>query len=477
MSLKSEISKLKTAIAEKLNSLRKWVENSSNVLIGSEDDYIKKTELLSPSTNGISVHSPTSGSINIEYNLDNGKGLKNTLKKEVNDLFRLNNASIGDFVGFNYKTPILAGSFVIGSIPNVYTTTLGDKLLFNIQGTGFYFHHLVATSGGVWRFRITGTNFTQDVSTYGSSTAAVYTKVFGELVEGFYNVEAEFIGEDPQHPVGTPRGWVRYNPDSPMTFNETKFKDGTVDPESDVRLINPIVEFAIQAKRSDDPNAYEKQWVPAHTPDPSATARNIIPTIYIDGQQYVFSDTTELPTVLNAKSIKFQQSYVAYNYLDTDGNYPLWDGILTHTFENGKISISHNMKLNYTSVDMGKMFHSLTGVVMSNINRLKYAGDNYYLSTPTSETVAQNTGKFSKSFIFIGSENYFVAARVSFIDALGANRNNFKDDSLEMIINQRPDGVAKIYYQHIDSFTTIPAGTEYNSLTEYHINKLNSNTL
>lgn len=138
--------------------------------------------------------------------------------KDANDDFvKLSSIFTGD-VGLSVAIPNQAapanrtGTF-IGTVGNLYTTTVGDSFTLNVIGEKLVFYSYGDNRGGVWEFVIDG-NYNNKVwlSTY-NVTAGLYSQIIAKcLKNGQHTVYAKFTGADPLNPPsgGVARGWIYY---------------------------------------------------------------------------------------------------------------------------------------------------------------------------------------------------------------------------------------------------------------------------
>jgi len=434
-----------------------------------DSDYLERSKALSVKNINTNITRDNNGILNVCFSNYIGDAINYRLSNyNGNDLTIFNNISSGTLVSPYFISPNFTRGIQDASVPNHYAYTVGAKLTFSILGTGFWFFFLSDSRGGGWKFSVLDSTETQNISTYSASAKqSNKAKIFGNLPDGFYNIEAEFMGDDPENTpssgAGTSRGWFRFDPNDPVTIRETKFKYGVISPYDEIQAVSAINEFAIYAKRADDSGVYGKEWVPRHTTNSSSSARNITQVLLVDGKEMAGSIS-----VFGINEVILEQEYTAFNFQDVNGDFPMWDAVLTHKLKNGFVTISHSIKLNYGDVNVDQMFLSQMGVFIDKTPRLNYFNTSYdMLAVPESITIK----KFDSSFIFLGDE-LFVSGSVNLAGSLSDISKS------EIRIVTRADGFGKIYYVNSNNYSTISSGTEFNTTNSYLVGKLiNKNSI
>lgn len=119
---------------------------------------------------------------------------------------------------------------------NPYSDQIGTIIEYKFNGYSISMSALANNTGGIWKASIDG-NFIKNISTYGTTNAVNTYLITDSLKNGDHTLTLEFIGQDPDHPTTTPRGWIRtgkYN-NTYNTFTVVK----QVNDKTYKRLITP----------------------------------------------------------------------------------------------------------------------------------------------------------------------------------------------------------------------------------------------
>lgn len=307
-------------------------------------------------------------------------------KRDGDGLYLVRGGYSGDAdIIYNWNSVVnLNGSFSISSYPNVFTTSIGDTFTGTFTGgSTMFFKHYSDNRGGVWEFTVEGV--VNNVSTYSSDAQVRVDEVMTGLdARKTYTYTAKFIGDDPLNAPstgsGTSRGWVFYNPNNaeqkPMLgieFNGLK----------NVKILSAegsINDFALSVRPNGSNGPYT--WVPKHSTPNAAT--NIATKIFIDGE-FAY-DNANYPTDFGIREIKdfsIQSRFLAKNGHDSESD--LWLHFITHSIENGVLSI--NNKLEFLKDTQLSGYLALIGADTRDLTRVVYsAGKEFPTSNDSTDT-------------------------------------------------------------------------------------------
>lgn len=394
----------------------------------------------------------------------NGKVIEYHLREDPDGMPLVYNGFSGD--RGSYSVPVFAtnvtGGFVFqGGNKNTYTASIGSYVDLNFRGTELDFSHYADNRGGIWEFVIDDMP-PVTLSTW-QATAGNRTQ---KVVDGLDNIDhtcrATFAGEDPLHApsAGAARGWIDMLQNGSLATGKTmtEFVSLSVDDATKTPFIfgGSVLEFAFSAYPLDAP-VMTAQWVPWH--GVIGGARDISVEIHADGV-YIgdsLSSVTDEGALVNKLIIN--TNYTAYNNLDVDGLYPLWDGQLTHSFENGEITISHTCKYlrNVRGVQYPAMVpvSAISGGMNKLITRAGERKEYLATSTTTDEYLTAASG------VFLYNDDKKVGLAVQ-VDSLGASLNykNRTARPSDMFIQSRANGLFKIYWSKRVAETAYTGDTE-----------------
>lgn len=271
------------------------------------------------------------------------------------------------FSGVSTDAQNLVGNFVTsGTNPSGnYARNPGDTFDLDFEGAGLIFHHFADDRGGVWDVVIDGAPAIQ-VSTWAASNGAASTTVVTGLTEGAHTCTFTFAGDDPVNPpssgAGNSRGWF-FLPSTPGVHTGTgisesapKIIEGTGTNRRAVISPSSIPEFAITAVP--DGSGLAAEWVPQHGAGGAGACRDVVRDIIVDGVS-VGDDVSAISEVSQGIStVTIVQSYTAYNANDGAGSYPMWDGVISHVYKDGVLTVDHVIKVTgaFSSVGYLNMF-------------------------------------------------------------------------------------------------------------------------
>lgn len=261
----------------------------------------------------------------------------------------------------SYFKPTLSGSFVTSTV-NSYTTSVGATITASIKGTLIKFRHRMDTLGGLWSFTIDG-GAPILVSVYsGTIQNGVETLLASGLSDTTHTVVGTFQGDDPNNPPsGTARGWFIYdNASTGASGNSTFRAEGSdyyiVGSDAvDVISVASIPDFAINATRTG--SGVTADWVPEHAA--VGACRDITKALFVDGVSVSTNPASLASPIWFTDSAVFTQTYTAYSTNDIAGNFPMWDGVITHEYTRNGLTVRHRLSFIYGDVDVGSGYLSM----------------------------------------------------------------------------------------------------------------------
>ncbi|WP_262900370.1 BppU family phage baseplate upper protein [Staphylococcus simulans] len=131
----------------------------------------------------------------------------------------------------NYKD-IIAGSMTYTGGNNHYTTNVGTTISYSFKGYYIDFTALCNATGGLWKAYIDEVEV-GTYSTFGSGAPTTFV-IKDRLEDTTHTLKLEFVGQDPNNPVDSPRGWLRYDANNINTTFKVKSKDVVTTTETPV---------------------------------------------------------------------------------------------------------------------------------------------------------------------------------------------------------------------------------------------------
>lgn len=377
------------------------------------------------------------------------------------DRARALNMSLGDFVGTD-------------GTGNWYATTAGATFELDFYGTGFAFTALHNNQGGLWRFIIgEGTPFeqTMDHSVYAEPSSQPTVTIFSGLPFGRWKVKAVFQGDDPANVpsggAGTGRGWLKYH-SSDATVTTAAIFGARVSPTAsglgnELASAGTVQEFALNVSPSG--SGLANTWVPDH--GPGGACRNIERSIFVDGELMPDLFRLNLRRTPVGKEVKFVQKYTAFNGIDVNGDFPLWNGVLIHTFKKDRVTVDHEIRL-LRDIDIAQGYMNMLSVQKPFVTWL-IMDDNQIFNTATPPDGSTNRDILGMAsggaFVAGGSSGRFFGINVrSPVDAL--RRQTVGPGPTRMFITERADGNSKLYFGSFRN-ETLRSGERYHSVADY----------
>lgn len=181
---------------------------------------------------------------------------------------------------------VTKGSLVeVDGSDNAYATDVGTTIEHKFTGYSISLNAYTDKRGGVWKATIDG-NFVKNISVYsvvsvGGATEHIITD---NLENKEHTLVLEFIGQDPENPTDTPRGWVRYNKNNAgiNTFKIIK-KENKYVKEQKIAMAYPTSnkEYAIAVRPKD--SSIGSEFFPYHGKQTSFRGENYVRSIIVDG--------------------------------------------------------------------------------------------------------------------------------------------------------------------------------------------------
>lgn len=384
-------------------------------------------------------------------------------------LYLLQGGFIGQETDPTIVVPTLTGTFVTTS-SNSYTVTPNDTIDFTFRGTGFSFVFFADNRGGVWQFEVDGA-IVAKVSTFSTvSEATKIVEVVRGLAETTHVVTATFLGDDPLNPPsgGISRGWFRYDYLATGTSNSTAnlitIEDLVLGAVSkDILSQNSISDFAINGYRTDSGIGTGK-WVPAHSAETGAS-RNIVTEVYIDGVLVDSDPSVSVPDPITARDIHILNQYIAFNTLDTLGNFPMWIGYIDLHISHEGLTVTHNIELQ-GDVNVTVGYLTMLASDSDHVDTAIFGqGEKFKpLATDDSNTTVSS---LNNSGCFVDqSGDIAIAVDCNLSEALRYGNRIVPKDSV--FLNQRSSTIMKMYWKFAEA-EVLSQGSVYRIQNKYFI--------
>lgn len=268
--------------------------------------------------NKISLSSDRNIKIDLPFN-DNDKFTLTMSKNTNDDFIKFRNADYTaetktanpQTYDKNYDSSMLSGGTMSGSGDNFYTTTIGAKITLNFTGNNIKFRYYTENRGGVWKASIDG-NFVKNISTHLSaqSPEQIVAPSVGEnlikdnMEDTEHTLVLEFIGQDENYPVTTPRGWIKLDSNTSDTYNTHTFSYFTaqevVARVTQNALYDSNKEFAFDISYNNT-----REWIPEHnnvgTLKLSDKGKQ---SLFIDGVEYSINEALTEKTFTEVKILQ-----------------------------------------------------------------------------------------------------------------------------------------------------------------------------
>lgn len=267
--------------------------------------------------------------VNSDRNIDVNIAISNTefyklnFAKNTNDDFLKFrnadlNASIEKLSYASANQSMITNATLAGSGDNYYITNTGGTLTYTFTGNGISIQYYTDSRGGVWKASVDGT-FVKNISTHLDAqspeqliqAAIGKTSVIKGLQPGNHTLTLEFIGQDPNYPVSTPRGWLKINSTGGTNTRTETFVIEDYENKQVNVLYDSNKEFAFDVNVNGN-----REWIPEH---------NSIGTLKVGsfGSQKLIVDNQEIninssSALRNFKELKILQNLYGYNSASSD---------------------------------------------------------------------------------------------------------------------------------------------------------------
>lgn len=214
---------------------------------------------------------------------------------------------------------------------NHYTTVVGTEISFDFVGSEIAFSALFNTSGGLWSATVDG-QVMGDYSVYSEKPITKEMTIADNLENKEHTLKLEFVGEDPENPIESPRGWLRFDDDNINTTFTVKYNDVIENKEKIVDFTVPFSnkEFAFNVR--DKERTKSTEWFPAHNNIiTTLKGENFTRLLLLDGNEV---DITKTSGKLFFKKAQFIQKVANQLTSDTE---PRAETTFIVTFEDGKV--------------------------------------------------------------------------------------------------------------------------------------------
>lgn len=409
------------------------------------------------------------------------KAVEFLFEKDIDGFYIIDLVYYGDDYPISVNAEINATNFkddLGNSIPNPLTISGDNAYLSSTEvdytfeipfsGTGLLFNYFADNRGGMWEVVVDGdTSNTVSVSTWKNPGVSQNSVVlFDKLSPGSHTAVFTFVGADPDNPPasGGPRGWLKFDDGTAPTNRTAVSFDGRkyeMNWRSKTLVSSKILEFAIEATVTG--SGIQDDFVPSHGNRAGAVVVDSA-ELYVDGllEASGLEIDTYPSTPAEIGSFALKQSYTAYSTYDTLKAFPMWDGVLTHSFSGGSLTVSHE-------------FVTLAEITLGNAYSCMLAGEG--------EFVLADNG-VEKTLTIGGTDEYSVGYTRSVEIKNTDNQSSFavSVDSLSSTISinkawssteptlllERASDV-KLYYLFGAAGGRIPAGTRFSLVSRYAI--------
>lgn len=209
-----------------------------------------------------------------------------------------NTTTVGEkTINENYKD-IIAGSMTYTDGNNHYTTNVGTTISYSFKGYYIDFTVLCNPKGGLWKAYIDEVEV-GTYSTFGSGAPSTFL-ISDNLEDKTHTLKLEFIGQDPNNPVDSPRGWLRYDVNNVNTTFSVKSKDIITTTETPVTFTSTFSnkEYALSVRDLEKTKAAE--WFPAHNNVVTTIkGENFVRELVVDGLNVDLTKATYTPIYFN----------------------------------------------------------------------------------------------------------------------------------------------------------------------------------
>ncbi|WP_241960879.1 BppU family phage baseplate upper protein [Staphylococcus haemolyticus] len=464
---------------EQLKSLQ--VENKENDFLSKKAKEVSFYEFLNTNSTKRSDNSLTvkgDRDLDIKINLNSTDSFNLNFKKNINDDFiKFRNA---DYVGkkdktgppsittikTNYDPKSVTNGTLSGLGDNYYATTVGTTITFTFKGSDIDFRYYSDDRGGVWKASIDDV-FVKNVSTHinaqdssqSLSSSVYHNQIATKLSNETHTLKLEFIGQDEENPVASPRGWVRTTtPTSNPTLTYETFVYNTTDTNDIVLTQNALYdsnkEFAFSVTYGG-----KTEWIPEH---------NNTGTLFLsdNGSQKLFIDNNEVSLSQKAEHTFTEAKILQKLYGINSGNKEkVCELIIVATITSN--GVKFNTKVTWLKpVNIGSgyvnMFTINPGFADSLVTsyKTKYSLTNFdgayeYLKEDAPYSYAALSSTFGNTYLTCDSLNAYETLRLAYSDRDGDEYGNGL-----FALQHRNADLQKVYPKIYTNHTTKP-GEQY----------------
>lgn len=385
--------------------------------------------------------------LDFEIKLSNTDSFKLNFKKDINDDFiKFRNA---DYIGktsqtavsetttvkANYDPDLVTNGSLAGSGDNYYATTVGTTITFVFKGNDIDFRYYSDNRGGVWKASIDG-KFIKNVSTHINaqtndqtlSPSVYHNQIAKGLSNDTHTLTLEFIGQDTDNPVTSPRGWVRISTSSSNpTISYETFLYNTTDTSGVVVTQNALYdsnkEFAFNVTYGGT-----TEWIPEH---------NNTGTLKIAdaGKQKLFIDNNEV-SLSNVSNYNFTEAKLLQKLygVNSVNNEKVCEIILVATISstgvkfNTKLTWLKELNVNSGYVNMFTVNPNFADKLITsyknNYSLTNYDGSYEYIKEDAPYSFIATSSKFSNTYLTCDNLNAYDTLRLAYNDRDGNQFGN-----------------------------------------------------
>ena len=361
---------------------------------------------------------------------------------------------------------VLNGNFNTNTSSQAYATTVGDKFTSSFSGKKLYFKSWCDDRGGVWKVTLSDGQI-KYVSTYADSGKFVEKLIFDNLTYDSYEVEFEFVGDDPLNPPSSSaRGWLFYTVGDPSTL-PLRFASAAPLSSGSKQAISTaasIPDFAISARPSGA--SYNAQWVPQHG-SVSGVSTSVLLKVILDGNVIFETSSSVLQGYREIEHFQMLQSFNAVNPNGSEG--AMWKHYIVHTldYQSQAMNIQNRVEV-LQDTYVSAAYLSMLAAQTDNINRLRF--DNGTEVSPVPKDGSEiRYGWGISSAAYCGEHTpgrgHAISANVSSLRSAASLGTDFELEE-PIRVTHRADGVSKVYWTAAES-AEWKAGDVYTCQTTY----------
>ncbi len=203
------------------------------------------------------------------------------MKGYDNYVARYGTSEVTKTIKENYSKVTKGSMVILENNDNWYALEVGTTIEHTFTGYSISITSHTDDRGGVWKASIDG-NFIKNISTYRKPSAGVITQLITDSLSNTeHTLTLEFVGQDSDHPVTSPRGWIRVG-ESYNTFTINK-KETVTGLSKVIDVAYPISnkEYAIAVRPKDSSTSTE--FFPYHGVQTSFKGENYVRQLIVDG--------------------------------------------------------------------------------------------------------------------------------------------------------------------------------------------------